>query len=61
VSMCEGKVRYRDKIAAKIALASAQHQDGSGRPKIEKRIYRCPNCFGFHLTSQAKRRRGKAA
>ena len=61
MSMCEGKIRYRDRIATKLALASAQRTDGSKRAKIEQRIYRCPKCYGFHLTSQTKRRRGKAA
>lgn len=52
-----GKTRYRDEIAAKIALASAQHADGSRRAKIETRAYRCPDCKGWHLTSQKVRAR----
>lgn len=47
-----GKVRYRDRIAALLALASAQHADGSKRPKVEARAYRCPDCRGWHLTSR---------
>ena len=47
-----GKVRYRDEIAAKLALASAQRKDGSHRAKTEKRAYRCPKCRGWHLTAK---------
>lgn len=50
-----GKVRYRDRIGALLALASAQHKDGSKRAKTEKRAYRCTNCRGWHLTSKANR------
>jgi len=50
------KIRYRDQIAAKLALASAQHQDGSRREKVERRAYHCPRCHGWHLTSQRRKR-----
>lgn len=50
------KIRYRDSIAAKLALASAQRMDSSGRAKIERRVYRCPRCNGWHLTSERRRR-----
>lgn len=46
-----GKRRYKDEIAAKLALATVQHTDGSGRPKLERRAYRCPKCAGWHLTA----------
>lgn len=49
--MC-AKRRYRDKIAAKLALASIQADDSSARPKTERRAYRCPRCRGWHLTSK---------
>lgn len=45
------KVRYRDRIAALLALASAQSKASSGRPKHERRAYYCPKCKGWHLTS----------
>jgi hypothetical protein len=46
------KRRYRDRIAALLALASVQRKDGSRRPKTEQRAYRCPDCHGWHLTSR---------
>lgn len=45
-----GKVRYRDKLGARIALARTW-----GRARDESRIYRCEFCHGWHLTSQPKR------
>jgi hypothetical protein len=48
------KIRYRDKLAAKLALARTAHKDGSHRPKAERRVYRCPSCRGWHLTSQER-------
>ena len=50
------KVRYRDEIAAKLALASVQRIDGSRRSKVECRTYRCPRCKGWHLTSETTKR-----
>ena len=47
-----GKIRYRDRVAALLALADTRHADRSGRPKIEKRAYPCPSCHGWHLTSR---------
>lgn len=47
------KRRYRDEIAAKIAMAGARRKDGSRRDRIEKRAYPCSRCKGWHLTSQA--------
>lgn len=55
MSDCTGKIRHRDRIAALLALASAQHTDGSRRPKLEQRAYRCPTCKGWHLTSQTRK------
>ncbi|MFC9975895.1 hypothetical protein ACFVH6_33900 [Spirillospora sp. NPDC127200] len=52
-----GKVRFRDRIAATLALATIQHDDRPGRPKIEARVYRCPSCAGWHLTSARPVRR----
>ncbi|GAA4706200.1 hypothetical protein [Streptomyces youssoufiensis] len=45
-----GKIRYRDRIEAKLAMA------GAGRKgRDEQRVYRCEHCHGFHLTSTPKR------
>jgi hypothetical protein len=49
-----GKVRYRDRVAALLAMASAHRSDGSRRAKIEKRAYPCPDCHGWHLTSRRR-------
>lgn len=49
------KHRYRDRIAALLALASTGRTKHERRPKYEKRAYRCPTCHGWHLTSQEKR------
>jgi hypothetical protein len=46
-----GKRRFRDSIAAKIALASTQ-QARHGR-RNETRVYRCPSCAGWHLSSKS--------
>lgn len=45
---CPTKRRYRDRLDALIALARIR-RDG------ERRIYRCPLCRGWHLTSQERR------
>lgn len=51
VAKCStGKVRYRDKLGAKIELAKVQHEDHG-----ERRVYRCEFCRGWHLTSQSRR------
>jgi hypothetical protein len=45
------KIRYKTKLDARIALTllkAAEHG--------EQRYYRCPLCWGFHLTSQGKDR-----
>lgn len=48
------KVRYRTKLDAMIALASTQRSQETKRE--ERRFYRCPDCRGWHLTSQKKHR-----
>jgi hypothetical protein len=53
VSWCPtGKRRYRDKVAALLAMAEAQRKDGARRAKMERRAYRCPKCRGWHLTAR---------
>lgn len=48
------KFRYRDRIAAELALASLGREDNTARPKTEQRAYWCPKCTGWHLTSQQR-------
>lgn len=45
-----GKVRYRDRRQAVDALQVIQAQRPDGHH--ECRVYRCPHCRGWHLTSQ---------
>ncbi len=48
-----GKVRFRDELDGKIALMKAQRaRDRRGDPVVEKRVYPCRRCHGYHLTSQ---------
>lgn len=47
------KVRYHDRIGALIALASTQYAPRSKREEV--RVYRCPKCKGWHLTSKPRR------
>lgn len=46
-----GKHRFRDRIAAELALATIHRKDKASRPKRERRAYPCP-CGGWHLTSR---------
>lgn len=51
VSVCPtGKVRFRDRIGALMALNGRGRGDHR-RDKTEARAYRCPDCHGWHLTS----------
>ena len=47
-----GKYRYRDEIAARLALATLARKDKPGHN--ECRAYRCSDCRGWHLTSQSR-------
>lgn len=47
------KRRYRDEIAAKLALTNVK-QKGDAREKTPRRAYQCPKCHGWHLTSRGK-------
>jgi epoxyqueuosine reductase QueG len=50
-----GKIRYRDRVAAMIALSKiemrSKRKRGKSRPKHERTAYRCKECAGFHLSS----------
>lgn len=45
------KVRYKTLADAKIARVKSQSKRDDG---TELRIYRCPTCNGYHLTSEPK-------
>jgi hypothetical protein len=47
-----GKIRYRDRIGALFALAQMRRQDKPHRAKLERRVYRCRSCAGWHLTAR---------
>ena len=58
------KTRYRDRIAAMMALVSARRAEGHPNYTIatrrrEAHAYRRPYCKGWHLTSEPKRRRSR--
>lgn len=44
------KIKYRDKIAAMLALAQCRNSIKGKRQ--ERKIYFCPECRKYHLTSQ---------
>ncbi|WP_459545177.1 hypothetical protein [Nocardia sp. X0981] len=46
-----GKIRYFDPETAELVLAGIDHDNPRRR---EQRAYRCPECAGWHLTSQAR-------
>lgn len=46
------KRRYKDKIAAMFALSQCRKQTAYGN-RQEKRVYYCPACKCFHLTSKS--------
>lgn len=49
-----GKIRYRSELNAERALAKALLDNWSGRRpwRKEQRVYRCPKCTYWHLTSR---------
>ncbi len=51
-----GKRRYRTPERAQVALVSARAAAvlRKGNRRREQRIYRCPFCVGWHLTSQER-------
>lgn len=58
VGVCPtGKRRFRDRVAALLALAEIARADGERREEV--RAYRCPECRGWHLTSKAVYERPK--
>jgi hypothetical protein len=45
------KRRYRDELAAKIALSDIARRRRTRRHREEVRAYLCPDCGGYHLTA----------
>ena len=56
---CEEKIRYRTAAGARWALWGiwVDRYLRGRRRRRERRMYACPHCAGWHLTSQPKRRR----
>jgi hypothetical protein len=53
---CREKRRYRTKLDAEIALSRVDAATaGAHDTQRPVRVYRCPHCRGWHLTSQARR------
>ena len=51
-----GKVRFPDRFEAESALAQARRwADNGNTERRERRIYLCPNCQGWHMTSKPLR------
>lgn len=48
------KRRFPSKIDAKMAMADIMARDSTSRSHQEKRIYFCPKCKGYHLTSKQR-------
>lgn len=60
VGVCPtGKRRYRDRIAALLALADTTRSDSERRNEV--RAYHCPDCQGWHLSSKAAYERPQLA
>lgn len=57
MSKCR-KVRYATRLGAMLAMSRISSADKRSLTKHEQRIYRCPHCRGFHLTSQTYRGEG---
>lgn len=51
-----GKLRYGTEQEARMALTDAKIRGALGqvRRRREERVYRCPTCSGFHLTSMTR-------
>jgi formate dehydrogenase maturation protein FdhE len=49
------KRKFRDEIAARLALASTRRQRHTHGEKEEASVYHCPICGSWHMTSQVRR------
>jgi hypothetical protein len=59
VKQCQEKIRYRTALGARWALWGIWYDRylRGRRHRRERRVYLCPHCAGWHLTSQPKRPR----
>jgi hypothetical protein len=49
---CKKKVRFANQAAAQAAIKKINPIKRLGKPS---RVYKCPVCSGYHLTSSSKR------
>jgi hypothetical protein len=49
--MCFNKTRYEDKRAAQTVLNHSMNKRGRHGRALSLRIYPCPNCIGWNMTS----------
>lgn len=52
MSCSSGKVAYKSRVGALLALSRIQYEDKPGH--TEKKAYRCPTCHSWHLTSKVR-------
>jgi hypothetical protein len=48
------KRRFKDRLAALMAMANIEARGEDRNGKVPKRAYLCPRCGGWHLTSQGR-------
>jgi hypothetical protein len=53
IASCKKKIRFSSDAAAQ---AARKKINPAKRLKRPYRVYKCPVCFGWHLTSQPKKR-----
>jgi hypothetical protein len=55
-TLCQDKIRYRDRIGAQLALLRIQRKaERKKRKKAPTRVYECQVCKGWHTTSQEQK------
>lgn len=47
-----GKVKYKDKLAAMVALVRCKGKHNNAWKRQEKRVYYCNECKAWHLTKK---------
>lgn len=56
---CHGKKRFMTEIEATMAMLRIQGT--STHDVVPIRVYPCPDCHGWHLTSKPRRENGRSA